>query len=48
MISDEEKYAIRIVNILSKIDINNDCDKKELVKLIQKVFIEYKDKIKNL
>lgn len=38
-------YSVRIVNALSKINLNLDCDKNEAVKMIERTFEEYKDKI---
>ena len=43
---EEFVYATRIVNTLSKIDFTKPCDIEEAVKVVTKVFIEYKEKIK--
>lgn len=44
---EEFVYATRIVNTLSKIDFSKSCDIEEAVKVVTKVFVEYKEKIKN-
>jgi hypothetical protein len=38
-------YSVRIVNALSKINLNLDCDKNEAVKMIERTFEEYKERI---
>jgi 16S rRNA C1402 N4-methylase RsmH len=46
--NDEDRYAIRIVNLIKKhYKIETECDTKELTNVIKKVFIEYGDKIKS-
>jgi hypothetical protein len=37
-------YSVRIVDALSKINLNLDCDKNEAVKMIERTFEEYKEK----
>lgn len=38
-------YSVRIVEALSKINLNVDCDKQEAIKVIERTFKEYKEKI---
>ena len=39
-------YSTRIVDALSKINLKVDCDKQEAIKMIERTFNEYKEKIK--
>lgn len=41
---EEFVYSKRIIDVLSKIDFNKKCDVDEAIHVIQKVFIEYKNK----
>ena len=43
--SEEFVYATRIVNLMLKVDLSKECDRNEAIRVIQKAFIEYKDKI---
>jgi len=38
-------YSVRIVEALSKINLSVDCDKQEAIKVIERTFKEYKEKI---
>lgn len=40
-------YSVRIVEALAKINLNIDCDKNEAIKMIERTFNEYKEKIKD-
>lgn len=42
---DEFVYAVRIINVLKKVDLSKECDQEESIRMIQKAFIEYKNKI---
>lgn len=42
---DEFVYATRIVNMLRKVNLNKQCDIDESIRIIQKVFLEYKSKL---
>jgi hypothetical protein len=44
-LNEEFVYASRIVNMLKKVDLNKDCDVNESIKLIERAFLEYKNKI---
>jgi hypothetical protein len=44
-LSEEFVYASRIVNMLKKVDLNKECDVNESIKLIERTFIEYKNKL---
>lgn len=44
---EEFVYSVRIVQILSKINFENTCEKNEAINSIEKVFHEYKNKIIN-
>jgi len=44
-LSEEFVYATRIVNLLRKVDLSKPCDQEESIKVIQKAFIEFKNKI---
>ncbi len=46
-LSEEFVYATRIVNMLSKVDLRKSCDVNESIRMIQKTFLEYKNKIEN-
>ena len=46
-LSDEFVYAVRIVDILRKVDLTKPCDQEESIRVIQKAFIEFKKKIEN-
>jgi len=39
-------YATRIVNSLSKVNLKTECDVVESIKMVERAFLEYKDKIK--
>lgn len=41
---EEFVYATRIVDMIKKVDLNKECDVIESIKMIQKTFLEYKDK----
>ena len=45
-LSDEFVYATRIVDMLMKIDLRKECDRNESIKMIERAFKEYKNKIK--
>lgn len=45
--SEEFVYATRIVEMLRKVDLTKPCDIRESIMVIQKAFIEYKEKILN-
>jgi hypothetical protein len=45
--SEELVYAVRIVEMMKKVDLSKDCDCDEVIRVIQKAFIEYKQKILN-
>ena len=38
-------YATRIVQSLSKVNLKVECDQVESIKMIERAFLEYKDKI---
>lgn len=44
-LSEEFVYATRIVDMIKKVDLNKECDVIESIKIIQKVFLEYKQKL---
>lgn len=43
-LSEEFVYATRIVDMIKKVDLNKECDVIESIKMIQKTFLEYKEK----
>lgn len=45
-LTNEFVYATRIVDMLRKVDLNKPCDVEESIRVIEKVFIEFKNKIK--
>lgn len=42
---EEFVYATRIIDMLKKVDLNKECDVIESIKIIQKSFLEYKEKL---
>jgi len=40
-------YSTRIVEMLRKVDLNNECDVRESIKMIEKAFFDYRLKILN-
>ena len=44
---EEFVYATRIVDMLSRVNLNRPCDVDESIRVIQKVFLEYKSKLNN-
>lgn len=46
-LTNEFVYATRIVDVLRKVDLTKKCDIDESIRVIEKVFIEFKNKILN-
>jgi len=44
-LSEEFVYATRIVDMLMKVNLSKECDRNESIRIIEKAFREYKDKI---
>jgi len=42
-----DKYINRLIEVFSKMNWKNQCDRDEAAMLMRKVFIEYTEKIKN-
>jgi len=40
-------YATRIVQALSKVNLKVQCDQVESIKMVERAFLEYKEKIKS-
>jgi hypothetical protein len=38
-------YSVRIVESLSKVNLKTDCDKQEAIKMLERTFLEYKEKL---